>query len=150
MMEIRRARHDELDEMLALYRQLNPDDVPLPSSERVEAVWQQMLGSDMVHCFVVEDDGQLVATCVLTVVPNLTRGTSPYGLIENVVTDAHHRRRGHGKALLEHALAFAWQAGCYKVMLLSSKDRTEAHSFYQAVGFDMDRKVGFDARPKGH
>ena len=147
-MEIRKARRGDLDALLALYEHLNPDDLPLPSREQVEAIWQRMLDSDMTHCFGVEADGRLVATCVLTIIPNLTRGARPYGLVENVVTHAQHRRRGHGKALLEHVLTFAWQEGCYKVMLLSNKDRTQAHGFYQAVGFDKDHKLGFDARPR--
>ena len=147
-MVIREAHEGELDALLALYKHLNPNDLPLPSREQVEHVWQRMLDSDMIHCFVVEADGQLVATCVLTIIPNLTRGARPYGLVENVVTHAEQRRRGYGKALLKHVLDFAWQAGCYKVMLLSNKDRTQAHSFYQAVGFDKDHKLGFDARPK--
>ena len=57
--------------------------------------------------------------CTVTVVPNLTRGCQPYGLIENVVTHAEHRQRGYGKAVLAEALALAWSQGCYKVMLMT-------------------------------
>ena len=41
-------------------------------------------------------DGQLVASCNLAVIPNLTRGGRAYGVIENVITDAAHRGQGRG------------------------------------------------------
>jgi GNAT superfamily N-acetyltransferase len=40
-------------------------------------------------------------------VPNLTRGGSPYALIENVVTHHDFRKRGFGKQILNFALAAA-------------------------------------------
>lgn len=46
-------------------------------------------------------DGGLVASCTLTLTPNLTRGCRPYGVIENVVTDVGFRKRGFAKAVLE-------------------------------------------------
>jgi GNAT superfamily N-acetyltransferase len=54
-------------------------------------------------------DDAVVATCTLIIIPNLTRGGVPYALIENVVTDARHRRRGYGKLILEAAMAAAWR-----------------------------------------
>lgn len=87
----------------------------------------------------------MIASCVLVVVPNLTRNARPYALIENVVTHADYRRQGIGKRLLHHVLQFAWSQNCYKVMLLSSINREEAHQFYERVGFSRDRKVGFVA-----
>lgn len=64
-------------------------------------------------------DGGLVASCTLTLTPNLTRGCRPYGVIENVVTDVGFRKRGFAKAVLEKALAFCWSSNCYKVMLMA-------------------------------
>jgi GNAT superfamily N-acetyltransferase len=92
-------------------------------------------------------DGRLVASCILVVVPNLTRGGRPFGVIENVVTHREYRRRGIGSELLHHALDLAWEAGCYKVMLLSGMHRVESHAFYESVGFQKGAKIGFEARP---
>ena len=53
------------------------------------------------NCFGLYMDGGLVASCTLTLTPNLTRGCRPYGVIENVVTDVGFRKRGFAKAVLE-------------------------------------------------
>ena len=92
-----------------------------------------------------------VATCTLIVIPNLTRGGSAYGLIENVVTDTGHRQRGFGRAMLAEAAASAWRSGCYKVMLLTGSKDPATLGFYERAGFKQD-KTGFQMRripPRG-
>ena len=87
----------------------------------------------------------IVASCTLIVIPNLTRGGQSYGLIENVVTHAAHRGRGFGKQLLEAAVAAAWQAKCYKVMLMTGSKKPSTLAFYTAAGFEQN-KTGFQVR----
>jgi GNAT superfamily N-acetyltransferase len=144
-MEIRRLKHDDLDALLDLYTHLFDTDDPLPERGRVVQVWESMLGSPMLHCLGLELEARLVASCTLTITPNLTRGTRSYGQIETVVTHADYRRRGLGSALIGHALRMAWKQGCYKVMLMTGRD--EAHSFYEHCGFRKDVKTGFIAYP---
>jgi len=88
---------------------------------------------------------ELATSCTLAVIPNLTRGGAPYALIENVVTHAEHRSRGFGKAILEAAIGRAWDAGCYKVMLMTGSKRPWTLAFYEAAGFEPS-KTGFQIR----
>lgn len=81
------------------------------------------------------------------VIPNLTRGGRPYGLIENVVTHADFRKRGIGKALLAHTLAYAWSVHCYKVMLMTGRKDEATLRFYEGAGFDRHSKQAFVAKP---
>lgn len=143
---IRHIQSHELSSLLDLYKHLNPTD-PLPDEEQLQQVWNQLLNDPKIICWVVDLEGKLIASCILVVVPNLTRNARPYGLVENVVTHTDYRRQGIGKHLLRHVLQFAWSQNCYKVMLLSGANREEAHQFYQQVGFRRDRKVGFLATP---
>lgn len=141
---IRLAIDDDLELLLALFRQLHPDDASLPLPDAT-TLWKAMLNDESLSTFVGVVGDRLVVTCTLVMVRNLTRGGRPYGLIENVVTDSEHRRHGHGRAILRHALEYAWKKDCYKVMLLTGSKREETLRFYQNAGFRLGVKTGLVA-----
>ena len=68
------------------------------------------------------------------VIPNLTRGGAPYGLIENVVTDAARRGKGYATAILHAAAERAWAHDCYKIMLLTGSKEPATLRFYEKAG----------------
>jgi GNAT superfamily N-acetyltransferase len=143
---IRQATEGDLDGLLALYTHLSPNDAPLPPRTQVIELWKEIVANPMLTYFVAEQEGKLIATCNLAIVPNLTRGARPFGVIENVITHPDFRRQGLATQVLEHAIDTARQAGCYKVMLLSGASRKEAHALYEKAGFSKDTKLGFDLR----
>ena len=144
---IREVKEDELTQVLELHKHLHPLDDPLPDMKTVSDIWRSLVRDPNIHHFVCEEDGRFVSLCHLVIVPNLTRGCRPYGLVENVVTHADFRQRGFGTAVLKHALSYAWDAGCYKVMLLTSSKQEGIDAFYEKAGFRKGVKTGFDARP---
>lgn len=146
-MKVRQISSSELKSLLDLYRHLHDVDDPLPDSATVEAVWQELLGNPRYRYFGAYAADKLVSSCTVTVVPNLTRGCKPYGVIENVVTHADHRKRGYGKAVLSEALSFAWSQGCYKVMLLTGRKDEATFQFYESAGFNRNDKQAFTAKP---
>lgn len=87
----------------------------------------------------------LVAMLTLHVLPNVTWGARPYGLVENVITTATRRKQGIGKQLMHHAIAQAWNANAFKVMLMTGKKRA-ATGFYEAVGFSAEDKTAMVIR----
>jgi GNAT superfamily N-acetyltransferase len=145
-MLLRRADEADLASILRLLRELNPED-PALSIEVAIANWRAMLAQSGLAVYVVELDGNLVATCTLLVVPNLTRNARPYALIENVVTLSAYREQGYARAVLQFALTQAWQANCYKVMLSTSARSKGVLEFYRRCGFVDGIKTGFVAVP---
>jgi len=141
---IRPASETDLSGLLALYGELNPADPPLDhafGADRFKAILAHP-GMTVFIGFV----GEIAAASVtLVIVPNLTRGASPYALIENVVTSSAFRRRGLAGALIAHAIAEAWSAGCYKVMLLTGSKDPATLRFYENCGFRQD-KTGYQIR----
>ena len=117
---IRPAVAADLPGLLALYAQLSPDNAALCEA-RAGAAWQHMLVSPGLTVFVAEGSGLLAAT------------------------DARHRKQGLGTAVLHAAIAAAWAAGCYKVMLLTGSTRPETLRFYASAGF-LQNKTGFQIR----
>lgn len=143
-LDIRPAAPAYLQALLALYRHLNADDpeiAPDIAIERFAAITAQPGMTVLIGLL----DGVLTSSVTLVVIPNLTRGGAPYALIENVVTHADYRKRGHAGALIRHACASAWQQGCYKVMLLSGSKDAATLAFYRGCGFLQD-KTGFQIR----
>ncbi|MGZ0145639.1 N-acetyltransferase family protein [Kribbella sp. WER1] len=140
----REAGADDLDGILALYRQLHPADPPVPAAR---ATFTTILDRPGLHLYVLADGPTVVATTYLNLIPNLTRGGRPYAVIENVVVDSTRRGTGLGKQIMAATLQAAWDAGCYKVMLQTGSRRESTHAFYRRCGFDPDEKTAYVARP---
>jgi GNAT superfamily N-acetyltransferase len=144
---IRELKENELDDLLELYKYLHDKDEPLPDRQIIESVWNEIQEKNNFIYFGVFIDEKLIASCTLSVIPNLTRGCRPYGLIENVVTHSEYRRKGYGKAVVEFALQHAWDKSCYKVMLLTGRKNEGTYRFYESAGFDRHAKQAFLAKP---
>ena len=141
----REARSADLEDIIRLYRQLHPEDPVLTDGSDV-AAFEQILGSPGLHLFVLESDGDVVATTYLNVIQNITRSASPYAVIENVVVDESRRGVGLGKQIMAATLRAAWEAGCYKAMLMTGSRDPAVHSFYSACGFSSEAKTAYLAR----
>ena len=143
-MKVRPANPEDYDGLLDLLMQLNPEDAPPAGMEK--QAFEEILASENLQLMVAEVEGNLVASCYLNIIPNMTRNGRPYAVIENVITDQEHRKRGIGKAILDRAVETAKWAGCYKVMLMSGRSDESVHHFYRGCGFDGDAKQAYIIR----
>lgn len=141
---IRSACAADLTALMNLYQHLIADDQRC-HEEQAESVLEQLLRYTGSTILLGELGSDLAASCTLIVIPNLTRGGRSYALIENVVTHADFRNRGFGKKILNAATELAWEAGCYKVMLMTGSKKASTLAFYQAAGFEQS-KTGFQIR----
>ena len=142
----RAARPDDFEAVLRLYGQLNPADVRVDGGAD-RAAFDRILSGDGLTLFVIEQDGRAVATTYLNVIPNITRSARPYAVIENVVVEESLRGTGVGKQIMAATLQAAWDAGCYKAMLMTGSKRESTLGFYRACGFSQDEKTAFVAHP---
>jgi ribosomal protein S18 acetylase RimI-like enzyme len=142
---VRSAALEDLPEVLNLYRHLHPDDPQLETAA-AERVWSTLLMSSFMTVVVAQTADLLVSSCTLAIVPNLSRGGRPYGVIENVVTHADYRRLGLGRRVLAYALDVARQADCYKVLLATGSKREATLRFYEGAGFERGGKTYFEVR----
>lgn len=141
---IRTAGRGDVDALLDLYQHLTPGDARVATDVGV-TILDRLTAFPGSAVLVADVGAVLVASCTLIVVPNLTRGGMPYGLIENVVTHGDYRKRGFGTQLLQAAKEAAWLAGCYKVMLLTGSESPATLNFYRNAGFEQS-KTGFQVR----
>ncbi|MFF0725111.1 GNAT family N-acetyltransferase [Streptomyces sp. NPDC004134] len=94
------------------------------------------------HLVVAERDGRVVGTVQLTVIPGLSRRGATRALIEAVRVHREERGGGLGTQLVEWAVEEARRRGCAVVQLTSDATRTDAHRFYERLGFAASH-VGF-------
>lgn len=146
-MSIRELTGSDLSALMDLYAHLHDSDLPRASPQRLASVWDSIQSDDGIRYFGVFDGANLIGSCNITIIPNLTRSCAPYGLIENVVTHKDYRRRGYGRAVLKAALDFAWTRQCYKVMLMTGRLDEGTFSFYEKAGFKRNQKEAFVAKP---
>lgn len=135
MSEIREVAAGETHRAAPALLELRPDAGPLDALiSRVDA--QRASGYRVVGGF---DDGQDEAAAVIgfKVTENLAWGRYLY--IEDVVTRARGRGRGHAPALMEWVLDEGRRSGCGQVHLNSGvgSNRRGAHRFYFNSGLQI-------------
>ncbi|GGV18745.1 GNAT family acetyltransferase [Streptomyces griseoflavus] len=94
------------------------------------------------HLVVAVREGHVVGTLQLTIVPGLSRRGSTRSIIEGVRVHADERGSGLGTRLIEWAIDTSRHEGCHLVQLTSDNTRTDAHRFYERLGFTASH-VGF-------
>jgi GNAT superfamily N-acetyltransferase len=143
-LEIRPAALDDLsaivgmlaDDPLGAQRE-SPDDL----APYVSAL--ERLSSDPnQHLVVATREGRVVGTLQLTVVPGLSRRGATRSIIEGVRVHADERGSGLGTRLIEWAVEESRRQNCQLVQLTSDSSRTDAHRFYERLGFTASH-VGF-------
>ncbi|MBK3576581.1 GNAT family N-acetyltransferase [Streptomyces sp. MBT65] len=124
------------DDPLGAQRE-SPDDLTpyLAALDRLTADPNQ-------HLVVAVREGRVVGTLQLTVVPGLSRKGATRSIIEAVRIHADERGSGLGTRLIEWAIAESRGQGCQLVQLTSDVTRTDAHRFYERLGFTASH-VGF-------
>ncbi|MET7742201.1 GNAT family N-acetyltransferase [Streptomyces sp. NPDC005385] len=118
-------------------RRESPDDLTpyLRALERLSADPNQ-------HLVVAVREGRVVGTLQLTVIPGLSRKGATRSVIEGVRIHADERGSGLGTRLIEWAIDESRRQDCQLVQLTSDASRTDAHRFYERLGFEASH-VGF-------
>jgi len=84
---------------------------------------------------VAEAGGQVIGVCQLVVFRQLQGRGGSCAELESVHVHPDHRGAGVGRALVGAAVDRARALGCYRVQLTSNAARTDAHRFYERLGF---------------
>lgn len=139
---LREASADDLHGILKLYTFLH--DNPLPEETPVlTSLWEKIERDRNHHIVVAEEDGSIVSSCVIVIIPNLTHHQRPYALVENVITHPSYRKRGLASACLDYARQIALKENCYKIMLLTGSKQESTLQFYERCGYNKNDKTAF-------
>ena len=82
-----------------------------------------------------ESNGEIVGTLQLTYTPSISFQGGKRATVESVRVDEQHRGKGIGHEMMLWAINRAKQNGCVSMQLTTNAERTDAHRFYQNLGF---------------
>jgi GNAT superfamily N-acetyltransferase len=136
--ELRIATQDDAALLAALQTEMDDGDpaaITHADTAAMHNVLAAMAGYPNFQAYIVQEDGQPIASFTLMVFASPSQGGQPQALLDAVVVSRSHRGRGIGEAMVREALLLASQAGCYKLILSSNLKRRDAHRFYEQLGF---------------
>lgn len=114
-------------------------DLGYPSSSDDLTARIQKMPPDLYHTLVAEVSGEVVGFIGLLILP-LYDNDKSLGWILALSVGSRHRRQGIGRSLIHAAEGFFRERGVTDIRLSSGIDRSDAHHFYEALGYS---KTGY-------
>ena len=135
MPTLRKARHQDLDELTALLRLLFTIEADFSfDAAKQKRGLAMLLDNDRGCILVAEAAGQVIGMCTGQVVISTAEG-GPSVLVEDVVVAPGHRNHGIGRALINTMTGWALEQGATRLQLLADTNNPPALAFYQRLGW---------------
>lgn len=134
---VRPAAPDDVPAIVALLvagSRMPEVEAPGEPARYVEAI--ERIREAHGEVLVAAQDGAVLGVVQLMLLAHLQHAGGSVAEVESVHVAASRRRDGIGRALLEAAVAWAVDRGCYRIQLTSHRSRDGAHRFYEAIGFE--------------
>jgi GNAT superfamily N-acetyltransferase len=135
----RPAREDDLPAIVALIADdglgRGREDMSSPLNPRYVSAFRAVEADPNQLLAVVERGGAVVGTCQLSFIPGVSRLGAWRGQVEAVRVAASERGSGLGRQMMQWAIEQCRARGCSLVQLTSDKSRSDAHRFYESLGF---------------
>ncbi len=106
---------------------------PLPESY-INA-FEEIAADKNNELIVVEKDGAVLGTLQITFTPSISFQGGRRAGVESVRVDEKYRGQGVGRELMLFAIERARRENCVSMQLTTNLDRTDAHRFYENLGF---------------
>ena len=121
------------DDILGSQRERYED--PLPESY-INA-FREIDADPNNELIVAELNGEVVGTLQLTYTPSISFQGGKRCTVESVRVDEKLRGQGIGREMMLWAVRRANERGCISMQLTTNNDRTDAHRFYENLGFSQ-------------
>jgi GNAT superfamily N-acetyltransferase len=138
--EIEKAQTSDLAGITGLIGQddMSPDS--RLDSHEVEKLFKDFCANPWHELYVAKQQENIIGTFSLFIVQHLSHNGGRSLIVEDVVVKTEFQGKGIGRKMMEFAIERGQALGCYKIFLSSGAKRTDAHAFYEGLGF---QKHGF-------
>lgn len=113
-------------------------DGPVQDRTRAAELIEKVAGDPQKYLLAAQDleTGTLCGTLLGVVFEDICGDCRPILLVENVAVLPEYQGKGVGKAMFQEIERWGKEQDCHYEMLVSGLQRTGAHKFYSALGFD--------------
>ncbi len=138
-MHLNLATREDAMALVDLFAMAGLSDEPVETDEaaaqaRWDAMHQALPGVRVIvgrRC-----DGTVMGALTLVLLPLMAHAGAPSAVLEDVTVHPVMQREGLGRQLVQHAMALAREAGCYRLVLSSNQQHAGAHAFCERLGFE--------------
>ena len=110
-------------------------DVPYVTAEWAASFYEEVKDDVNYETYVAEADGRVVGLVTTVVTKSIEFPKDGYTKVNGLAVLPEYQGRGIGRKLLETVEARAAERGAGHIVLASGMQRTEAHKFYECVGY---------------
>ncbi|WP_088187429.1 GNAT family N-acetyltransferase [Desulfosporosinus sp. FKA] len=139
-MLIRNMEEKDLNDVAILYESLIE---PKNNRKNMIEKFSSMRSNYNYILIVAEEDGKIVGTVMGIVCLTMVSNFNSFLVIEALIVDKEYRGHGISKQMLLDLEDRAKGLGCRYIILVSGKQRKEAHKLYEALGYGEDEAKGF-------
>jgi len=142
-LKITKLKEQDLLPLGELFKQFRGEDSSL---EKMRASFPRLSENPAYILLAAKKGESLVGFPMGVACEELYGDCRPFMVIEDLVVDENHRRSGTGSALMLELEKFARAKDCCQILFVTEADRTEAHQFYQSLGYPFEPRKGFKKR----
>lgn len=144
-MEIRKLTEDDLVSLATLYKQFWGEESSL---EKMRETYQRLKKNPKYIILAADQQNRLVGSAMGIICEELYGDCKPFMVVEDVIVDKHQRRLGIASSLMRELERCAAENNCSYIIFVTESERTEAHRFYESLGYKSDAYKGFKKRLK--
>lgn len=140
LFHIRALKKSDLEQLVSLYSQFWGD---VSNLDKMASKFDELAESSRHIVLCAEHEGKVVGTIMGVVCDEFYGDCKPFMVMENLVTDSNYRKKGVAKALLQELESISKLHECTQIIFITERDREDAISFYEAMGYNSQTHVGF-------
>lgn len=140
MVKIKAIETDDLNSLAELYYDLSG----IPSNLKImnEKFHKMQIDPDYL-LLGAKKDNVLIGSLMAIFCMDLVGDCKDFILVENLIVHKDYRKKGIGKGLMSYIEKLAFEREVYFIQFVSSANRTDAHHFYESLGYKMEDSKGF-------
>ncbi|RUV16470.1 GNAT family N-acetyltransferase [Mesorhizobium sp. M7A.F.Ca.MR.245.00.0.0] len=139
MITFRRAQASDLPDIVAMLADdplgAGREDAALPLAQGYLDAFNAIDADPNQLLAVAVEGGEVIGTLQISFLAGLSHKGAWRGQIEAVRVAGHRRSDGIGRQMIVWAIDACRARGCSLVQLTTDKGRTDAHRFYESLGF---------------